>query len=246
MGSVTPAHRRALIQSKIERAKKNLQDMKESLVALHGNAISPERYIQPLKSTLGENIEYTVSFDSLAAAGDVVSNLRGSLDHLLYQLAEVRLGAIPLHTLKKLQFPICKKLATYKEAMGGIVEFIHPEAVKLIDELKPYKDGNEPLWLLNELNNISKHRMLLTIGPVLRCKAKWIQSISGVDTLRYEVDDPHFIGIYAKPADKAYFHVPGQESIGNPKVIGGEAMLPTLIYLVEYTESILQPFFAYF
>jgi len=34
----------------------------------------------------------------------------------------------------------------------------------VIDTLKPYKGGNDLLWTLYRLNNIEKHRLLLTVG----------------------------------------------------------------------------------
>jgi hypothetical protein len=36
-----------------------------------------------------------------------------------------------------------------------------------IDALKPYKGGNDPLWMLHRLNNIEKHRLLITVGSRL-------------------------------------------------------------------------------
>ena len=42
-------------------------------------------------------------------------------------------------------------------------------AIAAIDAIKPYKDGKDVLWRLNELNNIDKHRLILTgIGSAVR------------------------------------------------------------------------------
>lgn len=38
------------------------------------------------------------------------------------------------------------------------------ETFDAIDVLKPYKGGNDLLWALYRLNNIEKHRLLLTVG----------------------------------------------------------------------------------
>src|SRR5438132_5583994 len=37
-----------------------------------------------------------------------------------------------------------------------------------IDALRPYKGGNDVLWQLHELNNVDKHRLILTVGSALR------------------------------------------------------------------------------
>lgn len=41
------------------------------------------------------------------------------------------------------------------------------ETFEAIDALKPYKGGNDPLWMLYRLNNIEKHRLLITVGSML-------------------------------------------------------------------------------
>jgi hypothetical protein len=42
------------------------------------------------------------------------------------------------------------------------------QAVAAIDALKPYKGGNDVLWQLHELNNVDKHRLILTVGSAVR------------------------------------------------------------------------------
>ena len=42
------------------------------------------------------------------------------------------------------------------------------DAVDAIDAIKPYKGGNDTLWRLHGLNNIDKHRLLITVGLAYR------------------------------------------------------------------------------
>lgn len=107
--------------------------------------------------------------------GDILHNLRGTLDHLVYALAEEHSG-IPLSNdiAKKSEFPI------YGDPDGlGVAEMerrmadgfrrkigaIHPDAQAIIKSLQPYHRGEDyvfdTLWALNELSNIDKHRLLL-------------------------------------------------------------------------------------
>jgi hypothetical protein len=37
-------------------------------------------------------------------------------------------------------------------------------AIAKIDAIRPYKTGNDVLWMRHKLNNIDKHRLLLAVG----------------------------------------------------------------------------------
>lgn len=233
--------RYALVRSKVERAKQGLVDMERRLDEFYGNTPGVNRYIKPRFSQSGEQIEYHIPMDSLAAAGDVVSNLRGALDHL----ADAYTPNCPDTVLEKTCFPIGKDMASYKSLRRRIEKVIHPEAVKLIDSMKPYKNGNEPLFLLNDLNNISKHRMLLTVAETVYCHADWISNISLATTFQYKIKNPHFWGIYGYPSVHGYVQSSIEESLGKPQVFGGDALLPPLHYLVEFVEPLIMGFLPY-
>jgi hypothetical protein len=92
-------------------------------------------------------------------AGDILQNLRSSIDHVAYHLVQVGGGTATRNTY----FPIAQTSAKYyaprcREKIKGA----RPEAVKYLDSFQPYKDGTHLLWELHELNNLDKHRLLLT------------------------------------------------------------------------------------
>lgn len=239
-----PLSRFALVKAKVERAKQNLVEMERGLDAFNGYVSGKDRYIKPRFAESGEQIEFDLPFDSLAAAGDVINNLRGALDHLVYQLADSYTSNCPDMALEKTIFPIGKDAAGYKSLRRRIENLIHPDAIKLIDSMKPYESGS-PLRLLNDLNNISKHRMLLTVGETVRCHAQWIADISFSDTFLYKIKDPHFWGIYAYPSDHGYVQTSAKESLGKPHIIGSDALLPTLQNLIDVVERMLKSFLVY-
>jgi hypothetical protein len=243
--SVTAKSRMALVRAKVERANQNLINMEAGLAAFHGGTPGTDRYIKAKKAPWGETIVFTLPFDSLAAAGDVVNNLRSALDHLIYQLADVFTPNCAPAILEHVAFPIGEDMASYKAAKRRIVKIVHPDAIKIIDRKKPYKSGNDALWLLNKLNNISKHRMLLTVGEVAICQAEWVSEYGFSDRFEYHVKEPHFDGIYALPSVKDYVQRPSDKSIGNPQVMGGDAMLPTLHHFVEVVRALLPEFLLY-
>jgi hypothetical protein len=100
-------------------------------------------------------------------AGDVVQNLVSALDHLAYQLVLLGSDDKPRYP-KKVYFPISADLAEYDEKKTRYLGEARPAAVAAIDELRPYKGGNDTLWALHNLNIIDKHRLLITVGSNCR------------------------------------------------------------------------------
>jgi hypothetical protein len=174
---------------------------------------------------------------ALAAAGDVVVNLRGALDHLAYQLTKAHRPRITIKEERKIFFPICDDATGYEKARKTVIKFVGPDAIKLIDALKPYKGGNEALFRLNELNNINKHKLLPTIERLVLCHDAWIGK-----RFLYKFGRPQFSGIFARPKVNDYVLVGGRETITKLRPGRREAMLPTLHYLVQYIDGIIDAF----
>jgi hypothetical protein len=98
--------------------------------------------------------------DILLSLGDFVYNLRSGLDQLAWQLCLSGGGDPGRDTM----FPIYESDGAKSEAMFlKRVKDMPPDAVLIIRELQPCKRGADyrkhPLWQLNELGNIDKHRL---------------------------------------------------------------------------------------
>jgi hypothetical protein len=95
--------------------------------------------------------------------GDCLHNLRCALDNLVLELAIARNGGpVSSKVESDSGFPVQVQQDTGKldNMLGDIDE--HAKAV--IEGLQPYKRGNrlaktDPLWWLNKLNNMDKHRL---------------------------------------------------------------------------------------
>ena len=61
-------------------------------------------------------------------------------------------------------FPILNSATQYEALKRQKLEGARQETITIIDALKPYKGGNNLLWMLQQLTNIDKHRLLLTVG----------------------------------------------------------------------------------
>lgn len=94
--------------------------------------------------------------------GDFVCCLRSSLDQLAWKLAHLP----PIRTFtereeKRIQFPIFK---VRNNIYDDIRKLFPPAVADVIDNFQPYLRGNafrdDPLWQLNELWNMDKHRTI--------------------------------------------------------------------------------------
>ncbi len=98
-------------------------------------------------------------------AGDAVQNLMSALDHLAYQLVLSDTRDNPPNK-RVIYFPIADNASDYEAKKQGKMKGARQETFDAIDAIKPYKGGNDPLWNLCRLNNIEKHRLLITVGSM--------------------------------------------------------------------------------
>ena len=99
-------------------------------------------------------------------AGDILQNLRSALDYLAYALVIANGGKPTTSTM----FPISDNGPSspkYESSFGGKVNGMRQDVVDLIRTVKPYKGGDDVLWRLHRLNNIDKHRLLVTCGAFI-------------------------------------------------------------------------------
>jgi hypothetical protein len=104
------------------------------------------------------------------AIGNVLFNLRSALDHLACQLVIANGGVPEFVTPPLTAFPVWAERLTQN---GGIKDLriaggVSPQVLAKVEGLQPYNRPDDPtldpLWILTELNNIDKHRLLLVVG----------------------------------------------------------------------------------
>jgi hypothetical protein len=150
---------------KLDRAKRHLDELTNELNAFF--AAKPykvgTRYDPETKKIVYYLTDVTDMPPSVASiCGDVIQNLRSALDHLAYDVWVRESGG--QGSAKKIYFPIDEDLAGYSKNRGRKTRGISPRSLAVIDSVKPYKGGNDILWRIHELNNIDKHRLLVTVG----------------------------------------------------------------------------------
>jgi hypothetical protein len=231
-----------LVRAKVERAKQNLREMEFIIFSAHGYIPGVNMYVKSLKRPPGAHAFYDIPFDALTSAGDVVHNLSGALDHLAYQLTIANRPRTTDKEFRQVYFPICKDKATYEKSRERYKKFFGAKAVEILDSLKPYKGGNEPLWRLHSLNNVSKHRLLLTMAGFARLHAEWLVRDGVRIPFLYKFSRPHFRGIFARPKVNDYILPGGKETLSKLRAGRREALLPSLHYLVDFVETVVGSF----
>jgi hypothetical protein len=147
------------VRAKIERAKDHTRDIEGALHAFRNT--DPYGFRTEDDPQTGDKI-YRIHIRSdtplgfSLIVGDAIHNLRSALDHLAWQLVEVN-GKTPS---KGTYFPISETLTKYKSSKGAKIQGMSAGAKNLLDSIKPYQGGNDDLWILNELDNFDKHRLL--------------------------------------------------------------------------------------
>ncbi|EFH10865.1 hypothetical protein HMPREF0731_2913 [Pseudoroseomonas cervicalis ATCC 49957] len=164
---------------KIERAKHHLDSLQKQ--------IEDYIYSKPFKIGIKDNgwrygpkikIERDPPFFLPTIIGDIVHNLRVSLDLLASDLVRINGG-----NTKGVYFPFCESSKDLKSTIKQRnLHRASVEAQNLIISLKPYKGGNSLLRALHDLDITDKHKML-------------IPAITGISSEGFEI----FIDIFEDP-----------------------------------------------
>ena len=251
------------ITLKIKRAKEHVVDLERQLRAfLESNPYKVGARQDPETRKL---IYYVTSAEPVPdclplVAGDAIQNLMSALDHLAYQIVCSDTGDNPPNP-NWIYFPIADDAVKYEAKKHGKIEGARQETFDVIDALKPYKGGNDLLWALYRLNNIEKHRLLLTVGSQAaginlgQLMANYLGGAFPAEA----VTALESMNVFLNPADKGFPLSPGFELyIGavdekpNPKqqfrfnvvlsesgIIDGKPLLETVNQFMALVESIV-------
>jgi len=224
---LTAASRIILVRAKVERAKHHLRSLEEQLGPYRDKT-------RPVYAGNGMDLVALplLSFNILATAGDVVHNLRTALDHLAHQL--VLVGTPDGNPPRQIEFPILESEEEYDKRKAAKTRGMRADAVQAIDDLKPYKERNPTLWRLRELDNIDKHRMILSVGEECLLEDDWV----GWAPYLLKAHEPHFEDV----GDSNETDLKSRELLGEPEIIGRNRLQPTLREMATYVEYIVETF----
>jgi hypothetical protein len=168
---MTPDERLALVRLKIERADNHIDDLKtavRSFFDANPYKVSHRRDPHTRKLIYYVESAQPVPIIVAAIAGDALHCVRDTLDHLTQQLYLVGAGNAKGYR-DQTSFLISKNAKDFKSTLPGKVQGMRKDAVDAIRALEPYPGGKgADLWTLHRLNNIDKHRLILTVGSAFR------------------------------------------------------------------------------
>ncbi len=159
---------------KLDRARVHAEDLNQRLEV----ALDPAREFFVRESD-GDPSKYVYRVDRLpvvepewsAILGDFLTNARASLDYLAHDLVELDNGTATKNTC----FPILDPPVNNSQPKAaGIVGVTSPSILDAVESVQPHGDKRwhgvasaNPLYLLNKLVNIDKHRLLLAVDVTL-------------------------------------------------------------------------------
>jgi hypothetical protein len=192
--------------------------------------------------------------------GDCVHNLRSSLDHIVYALIQTN-GATPTD---RTMFPIRDTEIGYSHQINKLkrIDGIPTTVATLIERLQPYHTGNKgldytlhPLWVLDKLNNIDKHRRLMLSSAVARhahVSARYTDGgESDILLLQDTIRDRAILASFPVPIDGGEVEVNGglmvyvalKETDELPSLLD-EDICRVLLQLTDYVGNVLMPRFG--
>jgi hypothetical protein len=172
----------AAVDLKIGRAKRKLADLDETIKGVFApdcyrivGKFDPEsaKYVYRVYDLPPVDPEWALEL------GEVLYQLRSALDHLTWQLVKLDGGTPNEQT----QFPVKPSPNDKHGKLIPLRNLVIPrikraDILKLIDECQPYESGlgerlpvaeakTTPIWHLNVLNIVDKHRLLLVVASAL-------------------------------------------------------------------------------
>lgn len=177
---------------KLDWAKSKIDALEDSIQGwLQGDAYTLVEYTEAVTGdqVLEAKITEPPPEEWPLMVGDAVHNLRSALDHVAYQLAldgyqADRPGeAIPAGHQRRIMFPIVAvsndpRLSVeefYAQVVKAQLRYVPDSAAAAIQTLQPYERTpaaplTDPLWAVNEIDVIDKHRKLHTTAVAFPIK----------------------------------------------------------------------------
>lgn len=256
------------IQSKIEWAKKQVAGLDVAIQAFLDT--NPYKVGTKHDSDTRKLVYYVthveaVSCDIPHITGDAFGTLVSVLDHLAFRLYKKN---TPAGDGRSVQFLVARNAKTtteYKTACQGKVQGIEPtKAIPDLLSVEAYQGGKgHQLWVLNELNNLSKHRELITVGSRFRSMDIGAHMMAHLEKLvgRAMPSMP----VFFKPADplcplkvgdELFIDAPDAEpnpkmqfafdvALNEPQIIQAEPLIETVHQLAGLVDSIVGQFAKY-
>lgn len=238
------------IREKIKRANEHIRNLDAEITPYLDGADHTLTATVRYDASKGDHVrDWRISGSPLperfsVIIGEVIHQLRSSLDHLVWQLV---IAHGTEKTTNDLEFPIFREPGKYPAAARRKIKGVGPTAAKLIEGLQPYHAiGNiedHPLLIAHNLDIIDKHQLLIIVAGELKVWGADIMNVmwnpgpgelDKVITHRLtRTPSAHAGTNYQLAFDIAF------DTFGSRK---GEAVIPSLQQLTDFVSGVIDAF----
>lgn len=256
------------VRIKIGRAKRHLTELDAAIRQYH--AIPPYRIVIDKETEPGEELHCFYFVEPIpdclgGIVGDIVHNLRASLDNLATALA-IQNGANGRHT----KFPIGATKEDFERNVTPYLKGVPAQAKKIIKRLKPYKGGNTVFWRLHQLDILDKHTVIIPVGVAnsavniqfnwlpgwfkegevvpkaprfsLGTKPRHLKDGDILPQLKFQAAGHTIDGVqtqFSEGETKSNFDFTFSISFGESQIIDGDPVVPTLNQFIDFIERVV-------
>ncbi len=244
---------------KVERAVQHLEDLERRIALIEEGIFTVSEQPDPETNDRRWVLEGTDRSRHLLGVsmygvivGDVVHQLRSALDHVAWKLARPPIEGVTA-------FPVCLYKANTKGSFfgGRHSRAIGPDRLKnvpkaafdYIESVQPYNrmGAADPLWQLNEMWNVDKHRTLIVIA-----NPTWNQPIAIAfpdDREAYpgeikEAVSPEVLRLDANSDATVILGNPGKVRVifgSDIQAVAGKMVVPTIQWILRYVHGLVFP-----
>jgi hypothetical protein len=169
-------------RQRIRWAKENLAQFERSAKRFF-RSTKPEIVVEPdpdpayevHKARFAKPLPGSLTNKTVAA----IENLRAALDHAAVNVANLASAAHP----DKTHFPFSRTEADFKGRLNSTCGNLPDDFKTLFASFRPYCGGDDILWAVNEICNLTKHRAILSVSHKTELRYEGGQLKFGVHTL---------------------------------------------------------------
>ncbi len=229
---------------KIERAKQHILDLNTVLndfLKTDFYTLGVEKDPQSGDYVLKFRIPQSLPEQIPLIVGDTLHNLRSAVDYVASELVRRANGPT-----KYIKFPVRKTREEVEGALRkGDIKIAHPDVIAcILDEIKPYKGGNDALLSLHEMDITDKHLLLIPVVSVAGLTHVYGRA-GGIrfEDCTFTVSGGGELGIARMPGD---FELQSQGQptftivFGRGQALQGQSVIPTLHQLAQLVSGIVQ------
>ncbi|MBS3650808.1 hypothetical protein KEU06_19535 [Pseudaminobacter sp. 19-2017] len=162
---------------KVDRASKGVRDLNELFRERRPFGYFVETNTKTCKRATFAKKNKTVVNEAAIMCGEIIHNLRSALDHVYWEI--VSPFASTERERKKVQFPFCEEAGRLQKTVEDrLADRVSPKFFKAIMDLKPHGEpgGNELLYLIDKLDILDKHRLLIPTGDYTRISEQLLRA----------------------------------------------------------------------